>query len=91
MDNELRVTSGTTATISYECSFADNTKKTVTIGNYRTQDIPNNLAANIKTFNSTFETEVEDFTDTFVSPSSAATFNRISGATVTVTQRNVLI
>ena len=88
MDNELKVVSGTTATIGYECTFADNTKKTVTIGNYRTTDIPNTLAANVKVFN---ENASATFKTNFVSPSSGANFTRISGCTVTVTARNVII
>lgn len=87
MDNELKVVTGTTATIGYECTFEDTTKKTVTIGSYRTQDISNSLATNIKAFN----TNVPAAFKTNLLSSGGAQFSKISGCTVTVTQRNVLI
>lgn len=91
MDNELRAVTGITATIGYECAFADNTKKTVTIGSYRSADLPTTsaLKTNITTFNAA-ETHA-DFNATFVSPSSGAQFSKISGCTITVTNRNVII
>lgn len=87
MDNELRVSSGTTATIGYECTFEDTTKKTITIGSYRTQDISNSLVTNIKAFNSNVPA---DFKANLLS-TTGSQFNKISGCTVTVTQRTVII
>lgn len=90
MDNELRAVTGTTATISYECAFADNTKKTVTVGSYRNADLPTTsaLKTSITTFNAA-DTHA-DFNATFVSPSGGAQFSKIEGCTVTVTNTNVI-
>lgn len=84
----VKVTNGTTAIIAYECAFADSEKKTVSIGSFRTQDIPSDLKSRITTFNSNPAT---GFSGTFVSSASGAAFTAITGATVTVKAITVLI
>lgn len=90
MENQeiLRVSNGTTATISYDCLFGDNTKKTISVGSFRIDDLPGDLPTRIKNFNSNVP---EGFSDTFVSASSGEGFNSIIGATITVKRINVLI
>jgi len=90
MENQeiFRATTGTTATISYECLFEDNTKKTVTVGSFKTDDLPGDLPTRINNFNANIP---EGFSDTFVSASSGEGFNSITGATITVKTTNVLI
>lgn len=90
MENQeiLRVVNGTTSTISYECLFNDNTKKTVSVGSFRTDDLPDDLSTRIKNFNTNIPV---GFSDTFVSASSGEGFNSITGATITVKTINVLI
>lgn len=87
MDNELRAVTGTTATIGYECAFVDNTKKTVTIGSYRTADLPTTteLKNNIRGLN----TDPAAIQSIFLS-SSGAQFRSITGCTITVTNTNVI-
>lgn len=85
----LRVKNGTTCSIGYDCIFQDASKKTITIGSYRAQDIPNNATfkQSVSNFNSGGYTEMkEHFTTANGSPIEA-----ITGVTITVKAINVLI
>lgn len=85
----LRVTTGTSATIGYECAFSDNATKTVTVGSLRTSDVPANLASRVNNFNTSAEST--DFPSIFVSPKTGANFTHIQGVTLTVKAISVLI
>ena len=89
MDNELRAVTGTTATIGYECAFADSTKKTVTIGSYRTADLP--TPADLKTNINTYNSGDKSATAPYILSAGGAQLSSISGCTITVTQRTVII
>lgn len=82
----LKATTGTTATLAYEVTFEDATKKTVTVGNYRTQDLPNSqtLHTNITAVNSAISSgSLTDFKANFIS-NDGAYAQAITGCTVTV-------
>lgn len=89
----VKATTGTTATISYEGAFADNTKKTVTIGSYDTNSLPQEatLKTNIQALNASISGgNADTFASNFVS-TSGATCTGINACTITVTNINVLI
>ena len=83
----LKVSTGVTGTIGYECSFADGNKKTVNIGSYKLADIPSGLATNIKAFN---QNPDSDFVANFVS-AEGGSFTGITACTITAKNINVLI
>lgn len=83
----LKVATGVTGTIGYECSFADGNKKTVSIGSYKLSEIPETLATNIKAFNATPDA---DFVANFVS-ADGGSFTGITACTITAKNINVII
>lgn len=84
----LRVKAGTTCSLGYECVFADTSKKTITIGSYRAQDIPSSatIKSNVESVNNGIGTWGDYFTT-----SEGASLEKISGVTITVKAINVLI
>lgn len=88
-----KATSGQTATISYETTFADATKKTVTIGSFRNQDLPSAslLKTNIAAVNVSIGSgNLNDFSQNYLS-SSGAYAQAITGCTITVKSVDVLV
>lgn len=89
----LKATTGTTASIAYEVTFEDATKKTITVGSYRNQDLPTSqtLHNNIAAVNSSISSgSFDDFRATLIS-NDGAYAQAITGCTITVKNVGVLV